>query len=124
MQNLLIAFLLWCSCAPLTSPEGSGPGDWHEPEVVVDKPSALESYLVARRRYGTGPRPDFVAVVPFITVTVFALAVVFSWMTIASAPSGTGPPVKMRTAWFGHSVLSYDSPAGAVPTTSSVTGSC
>ena len=66
MQNLLIAFLLWCSCAPLTSPEGSGPGDWHEPEVVVDKPSALESYLVARRRYGTGPRPDFVAVVPFI----------------------------------------------------------
>ena len=60
MQNLAIAFLLWCSCAPLTSPEGAGLGDWHEPEAIVEEPSALESYLVARRGYGTDPRPDFV----------------------------------------------------------------
>ena len=71
MQNLAIAFLLWCSCAPLTSPEGAGLGDWHEPEAIVEEPSALESYLVARRRYGTDPRPDFVAVVPFVDESGF-----------------------------------------------------
>ncbi len=65
MKKWTIAFLLWCSCAPLTSPEG-GPEDWQQPEPPPPPPSALEQYLEARQRYGSGPRPDFVAVVPFV----------------------------------------------------------
>jgi len=66
MKNAAIALLLWCSCAPLTSPEGGVPGEWQEvAEEAVAPPSALEAYMAARLRYGDGPRPDFVAVVPF-----------------------------------------------------------
>ena len=66
MKMSAIAFLLWCSCAPLTSPEGGVPGDWQgTPEETVATPSALEAYMAARLRYGEGPRPDFIAVVPF-----------------------------------------------------------
>lgn len=65
MQKFAIAFLLWCSCAPLTAPEGGGLGEWQEQESAVVAPSALERYLEARRGMGAGPRPGFVAVVPF-----------------------------------------------------------
>ena len=67
MLRLAIALLLWCSCAPLTSPEGTGPGTWREQEPLIETPSALESYLEARSRLEAqaGPRPDFVLVVPF-----------------------------------------------------------
>ena len=35
---------------------------------------------------------------PDVTTTVSPSRVVFSWMTIVSAPGGTTPPVKMRAA--------------------------
>ena len=70
MKKWTLAFLLWCSCAPLTSPEG-GPEDWHKPEPPAPPPSALEQYLELRQRYGSGPRPDFVAVVPFVDESGF-----------------------------------------------------
>ena len=70
MKKWTVAFLLWCSCAPLTSPEG-GPEDWQQPEPPPPPPSALEQYLEARQRYGSGPRPDFVAVVPFVDESGF-----------------------------------------------------
>jgi hypothetical protein len=67
MLRLAIALLLWCSCAPLTSPEGAVPGAWREQEPLIETPSALKSYLEARSRLlaKAGPRPDFVLVVPF-----------------------------------------------------------
>ncbi len=68
MKKWTVAFLLWCSCAPLTSPAG-GPAEWHDPEPPP--PSALEQYLEVRQRYGSGPRPDFVAVVPFVDESGF-----------------------------------------------------
>ena len=70
MKKWTIAILLWCSCAPLTSPAG-GPEDWQKPEPPPPPPSALEQYLEARQRYGSGPRPDFVAVVPFVDESGF-----------------------------------------------------
>lgn len=70
MKKWTVAFLLWCSCAPLTSPEG-GPEDWQTPEPPAPPPSELEQYLEARQRYGSGPRPDFVAVVPFVDESGF-----------------------------------------------------
>ena len=66
MLKFSIAFLFLCGCAPLTSPEGTGLGTWTEPESVPEAPSALQDYLEARGRFGTGPRPDFVAVIPFV----------------------------------------------------------
>ena len=71
MLKFSIAFLFLCGCAPLTSPQGTGLGTWTEPEPVPEAPSALESYLEARGRYGTGPRPDFVAVIPFVDESGF-----------------------------------------------------
>lgn len=65
MKKIATVLLLWCSCAPLTSPAGDSHGEWQESEPVVAAPSALESYLVARRRPMDGGRPDYVAVVPF-----------------------------------------------------------
>jgi len=67
MLRLAIALLLWCSCAPLTSPEGAVSGAWREQEPLIETPSALKSYLEARSRLQAqaGPRPDFVLVVPF-----------------------------------------------------------
>lgn len=62
--------LLWWSCAPLTSPAG-GPEEWQKPEPPPPPPSALEQYLKARQHYGLGPRPDFVAVVPFVDESGF-----------------------------------------------------
>ena len=47
---------------------------------------------------------------------------VFSWMTMASAPSGTGAPVKMRTAWPSLTVPEKGCPAAASPMTASVAG--
>ena len=70
MKKWTVAFLLWCSCAPLTSPAG-GPDDWQKPEPPPPPPSALEQYLEVRQRYGSGPRPDFVAVVPFVDESGF-----------------------------------------------------
>ncbi len=70
MKKWTIAFLLWCSCAPLTSPEG-GPDEWQKSEPPPPPPSALEQYLEVRQRYGSGPRPDFVAVVPFVDKSGF-----------------------------------------------------
>ena len=70
MKKWTLAFLLWCSCAPLTSPAG-GPEDWQKPEPPPPPPSALEQYLEVRQRYGSGPRPDFVAVVPFVDESGF-----------------------------------------------------
>ena len=70
MKKWTIAILLWCSCAPLTSPAG-GPEDWQTPEPPAEPPSALEQYLEKRQRYGSGPRPDFVAVVPFVDESGF-----------------------------------------------------
>lgn len=69
MRKWTVALLLWCGCAPLTSPEG-GPGQWQQPEPPPP-PSALEQYLKARQYYGSGPRPDFVAVVPFVDESGF-----------------------------------------------------
>ena len=70
MKRWTLAFLLWCSCAPLTSPAG-GPEDWQKSEPPPPPPSALEQYLEMRQRYGSGPRPDFVAVVPFVDESGF-----------------------------------------------------
>ena len=70
MKKWTVAFLLWCSCAPLTSPAG-GPEDWQKSEPPPPPPSALEQYLEVRQRYGSGPRPDFVAVVPFVDESGF-----------------------------------------------------
>ena len=70
MKKWTLAFLLWCSCAPLTSPAG-GPDEWQKPEPPPPPPSALEQYLEMRQRYGSGPRPDFVAVVPFVDESGF-----------------------------------------------------
>lgn len=70
MKKWTLAFLLWCSCAPLTSPAG-GPEDWQKSEPPPPPPSALEQYLEMRQRYGSGPRPDFVAVVPFVDESGF-----------------------------------------------------
>ena len=70
MKKWTVVFLLWCSCAPLTSPAG-GPEDWQESESPPPPPSALEQYLEKRQRYGLGPRPDFVAVVPFVDESGF-----------------------------------------------------
>ena len=70
MKKWTVAFLLWCSCAPLTSPAG-GPEEWQKPEPPPPPPSELEQYLEARQRYGSGPRPDFVAVVPFVDESGF-----------------------------------------------------
>ena len=70
MKKWTVAFLLWCSCAPLTSPAG-GPEDWQKPEPSAPPPNALEQYLEKRQRYGSGPRPDFVAVVPFVDESGF-----------------------------------------------------
>lgn len=70
MKKWTVAFLLWCSCAPLTSPAG-GPDEWQKPEPPPPPPSALEQYLEMRQRYGSGPRPDFVAVVPFVDESGF-----------------------------------------------------
>ena len=70
MKKWTVAFLLWCSCAPLTSPAG-GPEDWQKSEPPPPPPSALEQYLEMRQRYGSGPRPDFVAVVPFVDESGF-----------------------------------------------------
>ncbi|MDE2743768.1 MAG: hypothetical protein OXI58_19410 [Gemmatimonadota bacterium] len=69
MKKWTVAFLLWCSCAPLTSPAG-GPDEWQKSEPPPP-PSALEQYLEMRQRYGSGPRPDFVAVVPFVDESGF-----------------------------------------------------
>ena len=42
------------------------PGDWQgASEEAVAIPSALEVYMATRLRYGDGPRPDFVVVIPF-----------------------------------------------------------
>ena len=62
MKKWTVAFLLWCSCAPLTSPAG-GPEEWQKPERLLHRRRALEQYLKARQHYGSGPRPDFEAVV-------------------------------------------------------------
>ena len=70
MKKWTVAFLLWCSCAPLTSPAG-GPEEWQQPEPPAPPPSALEQYLEKRQHYGAGPRPDFVAVVPFVDESGF-----------------------------------------------------
>ena len=70
MKKWTVAFLLWCSCAPLTSPAG-GPEEWRKPEPPSPPPSALEQYLEKRQHYGSGPRPDFVAVVPFVDESGF-----------------------------------------------------
>ena len=70
MKKWTVAFLLWCSCAPLTSPAG-GPGQWQAAEPPAEPPSALEQYLKMRQHYGAGPRPDFVAVVPFVDESGF-----------------------------------------------------
>ena len=70
MKKWTLAFLLWCSCAPLTSPAG-GPDEWQKSEPPPPPPSALEQYLEMRQRYGSGPRPDFVAVVPFVDESGF-----------------------------------------------------
>ena len=70
MKKWTVALFLWCSCAPLTSPEG-GPEDWQTPEPPTPPPSELEQYLEMRQRYGSGPRPDFVAVVPFVDESGF-----------------------------------------------------
>ena len=70
MKKWTVAFFLWCSCAPLTSPAG-GPEEWQKPEPPPPPPSALEQYLEVRQRYGSGPRPDFVAVVPFVDESGF-----------------------------------------------------
>ena len=70
MKKWTVAFLLWCSCAPLTSPAG-GPGQWQASEPPAEPPSALEQYLKMRQHYGAGPRPDFVAVVPFVDESGF-----------------------------------------------------
>ncbi len=64
MKKLAIALLLWCSCAPLAAPGGGG-GAWQEEEPAVVPPSALQNYLEVRHAYGTGARPDFIAVMPF-----------------------------------------------------------
>ena len=64
MKKLAIALLLWCSCAPLTTSGGEG-GAWQEEEAAVVPPSALQNYLEVRHAYGTGTRPDFIAVMPF-----------------------------------------------------------
>ncbi len=69
MKKWIVAFFLWCSCAPLTSPAG-GPDEWQNPEPPPP-PSALEQYLEMRQHYGSGPRPDFVAVVPFVDESGF-----------------------------------------------------
>ncbi len=42
-----------------------------------------------------------------------------SWITTASAPSGTTPPVKIRTAWPATTRPSKGCPAGASPITAS-----
>lgn len=70
MKKWTAALLLWWSCAPLTSPAG-GPEEWQKPEPPPPPPSALEQYLKARQHYGLGPRPDFVAVVPFVDESGF-----------------------------------------------------
>ncbi len=70
MKKWAVVFFLWCSCAPLTSPAGE-PGEWQAPEMPAEPPSALEQYLKVRQHYGFGPRPDFVAVVPFVDESGF-----------------------------------------------------
>lgn len=71
MKKWAVVFLIiWCSCAPLTSPEG-GPGEWQAPAPPPAPPSALEQYLKVRQHYDSGPRPDFVAVVPFVDESGF-----------------------------------------------------
>jgi len=70
MKKWTAAFLWWCSCAPLTSPAGD-PAEWQQSESPPPPPSALEQYLELRQRYGSGPRPDFVAVVPFVDESGF-----------------------------------------------------
>ncbi len=70
MKKWTVAFLLWCSCAPLTSPAGS-PEEWQATEPPAEPPSALAQYLEVRQHYGSGPRPDFVAVVPFVDESGF-----------------------------------------------------
>ena len=45
-----------------------------------------------------------------------------SYFTTASAPSGTGAPVMMRTAWPGSTLSEKTWPAASWPTTSSSTG--
>lgn len=70
MKKWTAALLLWWSCAPLTSPAG-GPEEWQKPEPPPPPPSALEQYLKVRQHYGLGPRPDFVAVVPFVDESGF-----------------------------------------------------
>ncbi len=70
MKKWTVAFLLWCSCAPLTSPAG-GPEEWQKSGPPPPPPSALEQYLKTRQHYGLGPRPDFVAVVPFVDESGF-----------------------------------------------------
>ena len=57
-----------------------------------------------------------------MTVRSPSFASVFSWITIASAPAGTGPPVKMRTVSPGPTLPSKASPAGASPMTLRVAG--
>jgi len=64
MKKLAIAFLLWCSCAPLTTPGGED-GAWQGEESAVVPPSALQNYLEVRHAYVKGVRPDFIAVMPF-----------------------------------------------------------
>ena len=48
----------------------------------------------------------------------------FSWIRTASAPSGTGAPVKMRTASPGPSAPAKRSPARDMPTTLSRAPDC
>ena len=57
------------------------------------------------------------------TVTVSPLASVSSWMTIVSAPLGTGAPVKMRAASPGPTLPWNPLPAADSPTTFRSTGS-
>ena len=46
----------------------------------------------------------------------------FSWMAMVSAPSGTGAPVKMRTASPAPTLPGYSFPAAAMPVTVSRAG--
>ena len=56
------------------------------------------------------------------TTTREASAVACSWMTMASAPSGTAAPVKMRTASPAPILPPNAAPAAAAPITRKVAG--
>ncbi len=81
-----------------------------EARAGVEQPVALAKIVSGRPDVGALRAGSSIRTPPSATF------VVFSWITTASAPVGTGAPVKMRTAPPGGSAPSKAWPAADSPT--------